>query len=123
MLEALVRLLVPRELTALRVTAVGIPRSRRNPTRARGLTGGMAGLCFAFLAALSSGHGVPADELNDLRNSVAPVGDVDGDGVPDFALALRLMLASPTPTRSGSPAGISGKSSSSPARAASVSAS
>lgn len=32
---------------------------------------------------------VRADEVNGLRSSVAPVGDLDGDGVPDFALAQR----------------------------------
>jgi hypothetical protein len=47
-------------------------------------------LGLALLPQLAS-----ADELNGLRNSVAPVGDLDGDGVPDFALALRSDAGTP----------------------------
>jgi hypothetical protein len=45
---------------------------------------------LVVLVALLALAGVArADDWNGRRGSVAPVGDVDGDGVPDFALALR----------------------------------
>jgi hypothetical protein len=43
---------------------------------------------YVLLLALA-GALVPLDQVNDLRCSVCRVGDVDGDGVADFALARR----------------------------------
>jgi len=43
---------------------------------------------YAFLRALLLVL-LPTDEVNGLHSSVAAAGDVDGDGVPDFALAQR----------------------------------
>ncbi len=59
----------------------------------------LSSLPLAALGAATFPAPVLPDVSNGLRCSVAPVGDVNGDGVPDFALARR----GPGPAGSGKP--------------------
>lgn len=64
--------------------------SLRNPSAPRGFLPGMGvrtPLRLLFSGTLAAS--VHADQFSLLRSSVAPTGDVNGDGVPDFAVAQR----------------------------------